>query len=245
MFSKGFTFRRLARFLPCVFQNVGSGSLSIADKHDIASVRDVFMSAQYWRAFEHVSASPQLIVDLGAHCGHFAVLCHLALLERFVSDSTDYILVEANPFLIPHIRRVVEEVDFSQQVKIIQGLVGKKEGTASFQADRRNLLASSVQSPVTNGETTVLSYLDLDSILPAGVPIDILKIDIEGSEYDLLQNYPHLFLAAKLLLIEVHGTIENQKAFEQQLVTTGFHPLSHTMTKSGERLLCYGRAAAE
>ncbi len=109
MSSKGFLYRRLARFLPCVFPHVGSGSLSVHNKYDIASLRDVFMSAHWLLAglSEHMSAPPKLVVDLGAHCGHFSVLCHLATLERFGADSAEYILVEALPLLIPQIHRVV------------------------------------------------------------------------------------------------------------------------------------------
>jgi FkbM family methyltransferase len=224
--------------------HLGNGSLSIRNKHDIASVKDVFMSTHYWRAFEHLSAPPKLIVDLGAHCGHFSVLCHLATIERFGGDSAEYILVEALPFLIAQIHRVVEEVGISGQVKIVQGLVGKKEGTASFHADQKNLLASHVQSPTLGGNMPVMDYYNLDSIVQPGTPIDILKVDIEGSEYDLLRNFRHLFLSSKLLLVEVHGAEKDQFDFERELSPEGFFPLSPTIQKGGERLLCYGRQKA-
>lgn len=240
MSSNGFIYRRLARFMPCVFPHVGGGNLSLNNKYDIASLRDVFMSMHYWRAFEHLSSPPGLIVDLGAHCGHFSVLCHLAILERFGIDSAEYILVEALPLLIPKIQRVVEEAGFSQQVKIVQGLVGKVEGIASFQTDPRNLLSSKALPESSNGRSTKLAYKDLDSIVPPGIPIDILKIDIEGSEYDLVRNYRHILLSAKILLIEVHGPIDHQLGFEHELSGAGFFSLSPPIVKETERLLCYG-----
>ncbi len=240
MTSNGFIYRRLARFMPCVFPHVGSGNLSLNNKYDIASLRDVFMSTHYWRAFEHLSSPPELIVDLGAHCGHFSVLCHLAILERFGSDSAQYILVEALPLLMPKIQRVVEEAGFSQQVKIVQGLVGRKAGSASFQTDPRNLLSSKVLPQSSRGKLPVLSYKDLDSIVPPETAIDILKIDIEGSEYDLVKNYRHILLSAKILLIEVHGLIEDQLNFEGELSAAGFFSLSPPIVKETERLLCYG-----
>ncbi len=239
--SHGFLYRRLARFLPCVFPHVGNGVLTLRGKYDIASMRDVFLSTHYWRAFEHLSATPKLVVDLGAHCGHFSLLCHLALLEKLGTDSADYILIEALPRLLPQIRRVVDEAGFLDQVKVIQGLAGKKQGTASFSTDPRNLLASHTQAGSPPGAAQTLAYIDLDAVLPAGQPIDILKIDIEGSEYDLLQNYPHLLRAAKLLLIEVHGAAARQLEFERGLTDLGLVPLSPAIVKENERLVLYGQ----
>jgi FkbM family methyltransferase len=238
--SQGFLYRRVAQLLPCAFPHIGRGMLAIRDKYDIASMRDVFMSTHYWRAFEHIAAPPRLVVDLGAHCGHFSVLCHLGILEKFREDSADYILVEALPRLIPHIRRVVDEAGFSSQTKIIQGLVGKKEGAARFQSDSRNLLSSRALPNSRNGSAPALAYRDLDALLPSGRAIDILKIDIEGSEHDLLRNYPHVVRSAKLLLIEVHGSPDEQLHFEKSVAATGLVPLSPPIVKETERLLLYG-----
>jgi FkbM family methyltransferase len=242
--SQGFLYRRIAAVAPCAFPHVGSGVLTLRNKYDIASVRDVFMSTHYWRAFEHVTSPPELIVDLGAHCGHFSLLCHLALLEKFGVDQADYLLVEANPRLLPQIRRVIDEAGFFDQVKIVQGLVGKKEGSASFQSDPRNLLSSRAVPATGNGTTPSLPYIDLDAIIPPGPTVDLLKIDIEGSEYDLLEYYPHLFQAAKLVLIEVHGPSEDQQRFEQNLAALGLVPFSPAIIKESERLLLYGSRPA-
>lgn len=242
--SQGFLFRRVARLLPCVFPHVGRGVLTLRSKYDIASVRDVFFSTHYWRAFEHLSAPPKLVVDLGAHCGHFSLLCHLAVLEKFGADAADYLLVEALPRLLPQIRRVVDEAGFLDQVKVIQGLAGKKEGTAAFAADSRNLLASHALSGSRPGATQKLSYLDLNKILPAGRAIDVLKIDIEGSEYDLLENYPQVLQAAKLVLVEVHGPSARQLEFEHGLTALGLAPLSPPIVKENERLVLYGPSRA-
>ncbi len=225
--------------MPCVFPHVGSGNLSLNNKYDIASLRDVFMSMHYWRAFEHLASPPKLIVDLGAHCGHFSVLCHLAILERYGADAAQYILVEGLPLLIPKIQSVVDEAGFREQVTIVQGLVGKTGGEISFQTDPRNLLSSRTVSD-SSGKWPKLTYRDLDSVIPRETPIDILKIDIEGSEYDLIENYAHVLRSAKILLIEVHGSTEEQKRFEKDLSRLGLFPLSPAIIKENERLLCYG-----
>jgi FkbM family methyltransferase len=248
MASTGFLYRRVARFVPCVFPHVGTGRLSLQSKYDIASLRDVFMSTHYWRAFEHMIEPPKLVVDLGAHCGHFSLLCHVGLLERFGIDPARYILIEALPELVKQIGRVVEEAGFAKQVQVVQGLVGQKEGTANFHSDPHNLLSSRVGAKPegkSGANSKTLAYRDLDELVPAGSVIDLLKIDIEGSEFDLMRNYRHVIQAAKLLLIEVHGTPEVQKSFEQDLAAAGFAPLSPSIVKETERLICYGRVAPE
>ena len=240
MFASGFWYRRLGRFFPLVFSQVGAGGLSVRNKYEIASVRDVFMSAHYWRLFEHLPPEPALVVDLGAHCGHFSALCHLAILERHGKDAAQYILVEPLARLIPSIRRTVREIGFEKHVVVEQALVGKKEGNAFFKAPSENLLAARVAPDRSGALGEPLPYRDLNELVPAGRRIDILKIDIEGSEYDLLKNYPSLVGAARRLLIEVHGPVEIMDAFEKNLAALGLAPLSPAIVREHERLLFYG-----
>ncbi len=240
MNSIGFLFRRISWLIPCVFLQVGKGNLSVRGKHEIASCRDVFLSSNYWRLFEHLSDSPKLIVDLGAHCGHFSILCNICILERFGEDKAEYILVEALPSLVRRITRLVDEVGLLAQSTIIQGLVGRKSGRACLHYDSRNLLASrvDVNEPVAGGR--LLNYVDLDSVIPEHRQIDILKIDIEGSEYELFENYASIFRRAKIVLIEIHGTMEKRAEIECRFEQAGMRNISPPIIRERESLLLLG-----
>src|SRR5215211_4528271 len=116
MFDPGFVYRRLARFAPCVLPSVGAGRIVLRDKGVVASARDVFLSAHYWRLFEFLDEPPKLVVDLGAHCGHFTVLLHLVITERFGHDHAKYHLVEAVPSLVRKARKTLQEAGLESQV---------------------------------------------------------------------------------------------------------------------------------
>ena len=243
MSNAGFLFRRLANFIPCVLHGVGGGHLSLKNKYDVASVRDVFFSAHYWRVFEHLEQPPKLVLDLGAHCGHFALLVHLAVLEKYGADVAEYFLVEPQPNLVRKATQTLSEAGFLKQTKVIQGLVGKRKGNAWIATPKNNLLGAAVGSGTIQNPKNgfYADYIDLNSIVPAEAIIDILKVDIEGSEYDLIQNYPGLFAQARLVLVELHGDVSKQAAFEDKLKMIGLKTLSSVIDRGSERMVLFGR----
>ena len=71
-------------------------------------------------------------------------------------------------------------------------------------------------------------YLDLKTVIPKEGRIDILKIDIEGSEFDLLENFPEVFQRARLLVMELHGQEARASEFERRLRTLGLQRMLAT-----------------
>ena len=71
-----------------------------------------------------------MVVDLGAHCGHFIVLCHTLIKERFGNDSAQYIAIEGLAELLPSLRDTISATGLIAQVKIVHGLVGRPDGAA-------------------------------------------------------------------------------------------------------------------
>lgn len=243
--STGFLYRRLARFIPCVLPGIGSRGLPLAGKYDVASARDVFCSAHYWRLFEFLQAEPKLIVDLGAHCGHFSVLCHLLLRERFNRDAASYILVEPVPLLIERATASLRAAGIFDRAQIHRGLVGQKSGHGTLHSSSHNLLASAVQksSPeAIHPDNAAVPYLDLDRLLPVTQPIDVLKIDIEGSETDLLREYPHVLARTRILLVELHGDEAATQTLHQQILAAGLHPVSTPISRAAEVMRIYTAA---
>jgi FkbM family methyltransferase len=244
----GFLYRRLAPVFPCVFRGIGGG-LALRDKYQVASAMDVFFSANYWRIYDFLDAPPRLVVDLGAHCGHFVVLCHILTAERFGSDKAHYICVEPMSKFVRSMKRTMKEVGISDRVKIIRGVVGKAQGTTAIYAPGTNLLIASTDGAEHDVSRTRLEeadYLDLNKLLPANSQIDILKIDIEGAEYELLQNFPEVFQKAKILCIELHRAQEKQSEFFRVISSIGIETASNAIQRSGyeEKMCLFRRKAA-
>jgi FkbM family methyltransferase len=240
--TKGFLYRRLANFIPCVLPGIGGKGLSLRSKYDVASARDVFFSAHYWRLFEFVQSEARLVVDLGAHCGHFSVLCHLLLEEKFGRDPASYVLVEPDGALLARAQNNLSDAGIINQASLHQGLVGKRSGASNLNSNQHNLLASSVSAnpdPSHGVKSKVIPFLDLGQILSENQTIDVLKIDIEGSEREFLTEYPEMLSRTKVLLIELHGDAEVQLQLHEQIVILGMKPVSTPILRSSESMRIY------
>jgi len=103
MSFSSFLYRRLSRWITCEFELDGANQSKIAlkNKYEVASFKDVFCHPFYWQVFQWVKTPPKLVVDCGAHCGHFSLLADLCFASKFSSSDTRYLLIEPNPYLIP------------------------------------------------------------------------------------------------------------------------------------------------
>ncbi len=241
MASVGFVYRRLARLIPCTFL-LGSHFLALRNKFQIASARDVFMSANYWRLFEFVAEPPSVVVDLGSHCGHFVLLMHLLLMEKFGADEARYYLFEPVSFLARQAERTLADAGLADRVVIQNALVGKRSEVGFLEAKLENLLISSVAEASRNA--TVVPYVDPLKFLDCDLEIDVLKVDIEGSEYDLLLNFPELFRRSRVIAIELHGAIEKRLEFVSNLLSMEFEERSSRISYGNASMHVFVRRGA-
>jgi FkbM family methyltransferase len=211
--------------MPCVFTGVGGGVLSLTDKFQVASARDVFLSANYWRLFEHLESQPKLIVDLGSNCGHFTVLMHLLILEKFGTDDAKYFLFEPVKQLANGIKKTLRDAGILDRAIITNAAVGQKFGFASLTMNTQNLLTTTV-APSGSSDKSCVEYADPLKIIPAEQTIDVLKVDIEGSEYDLWKYSPEIFDRSNIVAIELHGAQAAQQELIQALKARGLHQRS-------------------
>jgi len=239
--SEGFLYRRLAGLVPCALPGVAQGALVLRNKWQVASLRDVFLSSHYWRLFEHLESPPSLVVDLGGHCGHFVVLCDLILEERFAASRTQYVIVEGLRELVDNIRVTLADTGIGPRCKVLHGLVGRREGSAHLRSNPSNLLEASVM--LTNGEERggETPYLDLLLHLPEGATIDILKVDIEGSEYDLVASYPALLSRCRLVVMEIHDIGQSVDGLLDAIERAGLEPCLPHIRKGSNLLVLFKR----
>jgi FkbM family methyltransferase len=240
--STGFLYRRLAKFIPCVLPGIGKHGLPLASKYDVASARDVFLSAHYWRLFEYLNEEPKLVVDLGSHCGHFSILCHLIALEKFQRDLASYVLAEPMISLFESATDNLRAAGILDRTQLHRGLIGRKAGRAVLHANRKNLLASAVQNlaaGAANSTNEAIPYIDLNQLLPRALPINVLKIDIEGSEHEFVSEYSQILARTKLLLIELHGEEAAMERSHRLILNVGLNPVSTPIRRSREVMRIY------
>ena len=74
-------------------------------------------------------------------------------------------------------------------------------------------------------------------------PIDLLKVDIEGSEYELIVNYPDLLRRVQHLMIEIHtAPDERQNELMMSLGRLGLNLVAEPLKHSGYQLAMFERS---
>jgi FkbM family methyltransferase len=166
---------------------------------------------------------PVTFLDLGANAGGFV----LGLLKdgREIGKG---VVVELNPLTWSRlVYNVYANVPGAfSSIEIINGAVAATDGYLNIR-----LGAGSVGDSVFGSENGTDYYLECHP-LPAlvarfcGARIDLLKIDIEGSEYDLLTVARDCLESVRYLLIEIHS-IEGRNVSEVHswLAACGFAPV--------------------
>lgn len=182
-----------------------------------------------WTA--HLGAD-SVIVDAGAHRGEFS---HL-LMDRFACRC---VLIEANPTL-------ADSLEAGESDQILRAALSDRDGETDFVfSDNPEAGSIALSSGGAEGGSTTVRTLSLESVLRiAGADhLDLLKLDIEGAEFDLLQHTPDPVLERiHQLTIEFHDFLPDfagSGLFEtcrRRLESLGFECFVMTMHGHGDVL---------
>lgn len=149
--------------------------------------------------FEDLLKEELVIIDLGACRGEF-----INEINKFYNVKKA-ILVEPNP---SNFRHLIQEENYV----LYNNLISNKEGeTFTFWEDPNSPYNGSTLFNYFNGIKHEIKSISLDNIIKENQIdyIDILKIDIEGSEYDLLENISSDILdKVKQITVEFHDFID-------------------------------------
>jgi len=141
------------------------------------------------------------IVDIGAHVGAFTVALATAVPKAQVTAF------EPSAHRAGYLRRNVARNGMNDRVIVVQAAVGNR-------VDRKMLIRGELVAETTEADgelVDVMSFADvMDSI---DGPIDLLKMDCEGSEYDIVASAsPAMLHRIQRLVLEYHPAPAEQLA---------------------------------
>ncbi|HTN20035.1 MAG TPA: FkbM family methyltransferase [Pelobium sp.] len=224
--NKGFLFRRLGLLVPCVLRLPENGNIKLSNKHNIASFQDVYLNPFYWEALMLLNFIPKNVFDLGANFGFFTSLCHQVLSYKSNTSKVDFTVIEANINLISSLEDNLSHLTLNHQtLTILHGIAGPNE-SMSFNPNKRNLLASSIGE---NG--TMVPFVDFNLFKNP----DLLKVDIEGAESLLFENYFMWIKSARAIIVEFHYSGEQLSQNHSQLRNENFELALDRVEESGYR----------
>jgi FkbM family methyltransferase len=125
------------------------------------------------------------------------------------------------------LRRRIELSRAKMKWTVTNGLVGKRTGTARLNyahEDNQNFVDESAQRDLwaRAGGAEDISYVDLAALVNDAPSIDLIKCDIEGSEFDFIQSYPDLLRKTVRLVIEFHSAFGGVAEAVDRLKVAGF-----------------------
>lgn len=171
-----------------------------------AIYNDIFVDAEYDLAIQlslQNNETAPLILDIGANVGYFS----LRFSDRWLRENGSVrkftlIGVEGNPATYKDLLKRMDQPGLLGCCQYYNGLIGARQGTAYLSTSPFHVTDSLGGKP--SRFSPPISYLDLESLIPADQPIRLLKCDIEGAEELFIENYPDLLRRVELAVFELH-----------------------------------------
>lgn len=141
----------------------------------------------------------RLIVDVGAHVGGF--VCWAA--SR--APAARIIAFEPEPRNFVDLEQNVARNNLERRVELVNAAVGAADGEIAFRVHEGDRQLSSVV--VASGEAITVRCMNFDRYIRTSLdgPIDLLKMDVEGAEWDILYSLSEdIWARISRIVVEVH-----------------------------------------
>ncbi len=177
----------------------------LTDGSDIGVLKEMFIEEQYNLDLSH---APQTILDLGSNVGYSVVYFKLKY-----PDARVYAF-EPDPHTFIKLQRNVK--DFLG-VYIYDYAIGGTDGVQTFYVYPQSSMSSSLIKRLDKQEEIQVPIKTLDAFYKEQniTKVDILKFDVEGSEYEVFHT-PHSIINVETLIGEMH--LDLMKKDEQQFL---------------------------
>jgi FkbM family methyltransferase len=182
--------------------------------HDYGVAYEVFVMASYVNPTPMDPSKMRCIVDLGANVGYSCLFWS----RKY--PNAEIVAFEPHPDHIELLNRNMELNLISNRVTVHAAAAGPRAGTA-FLADAGS---SSMLVQLNRPRTITVPVVDFFDVV-GDRRIDLLKMDIEGGEYALIEDSRFQQLNVGALVLEWHATPEHRDGLQwctDRLARLGF-----------------------
>ena len=146
---------------------------------------------------------PVEVLDIGGHVGTFT--CRLTQLHRQATVTA----FEPSATTAEYLRRNVEHNGVGNRVTVVERALASTTGSAVFDDNGAGSGLNGLVATGNNSGTGVATKVDTisfdEAIASASAPVEVIKIDCEGGEYDLVLNSsPASWSSVQRVVIEHH-----------------------------------------
>ena len=176
-----------------------------------------------------------IFLDVGANFGLFT--CQVVHQNKAVKVFA----IEPNYKITGRLLQNIEMNALRQQVKVLNMAVSCKIQFVSLQQPAADNAGTTQTIPGTSGALSILSS-PLEFVLEQNgiTKIDLLKIDIEGNEFDILQNFPFDQYTIKNIILEFNHlskvSFETLQAFFKEKGFNSFTILGEALHSAAQAI---------
>lgn len=186
----------------------------LRDEADHSVAAEIFKLKEYRRVEDKIKEGIGIIVDAGAHSGMFTMY------TKALNPKAQIIAVEPEANNLALLKKHLAENKISK-VKIIAGALAGETGERflKISVDSHN------HSLAAEGEVAVKAFSFSDFCKNNKIKkVSLLKMDIEGAEYEVLKSLSvGDWLKIEVLIMEYHdNNFKNHKGLERLLRENGF-----------------------
>lgn len=208
----------------------------------------------FWSVFssrEYLALVPDLadirleggvVLDCGAGIGMFTLLTeHLHRVGLL--DFGDYVVEAIEPagYNVSHLQKNFRTNLEPGRYTIHQSVVGRREGVVAFhESPKRPWSGSLLDRDDTVSRPVERSFVDLEALV--GDRPFLLKADIEGGEFDLIETYGSLLGRSEGVVLEWHDEMGDVARADRQLQAVGLRRVRRSLDE-GRRMVDLYRPA--
>jgi FkbM family methyltransferase len=187
-------------------------------------VYEVFAEDAYrLRWFAQGLSSAPIAVDIGGHVGCFS----LALAQQLPGARIS--AYEASPSTAAYLERNVAANGLSGRIRTHATAVGAAAGFLEFADNDAGSALNGLTAPVGAEVIKVPCVTVAEAFAGAGGPVELVKIDTEGAEYDMvLASAPATWSSVRRVVLEYHDVPGHSwSELESFFGAAGLHQVAH------------------
>jgi FkbM family methyltransferase len=195
--ARRFVLRELCRDRSVRVYRLAGADLRVALRHgsaDVVTLGEVFHNHDYVPppGLETLLAPTRSILDLGANVGLFGVFA----VSRW--PGARLVAFEPDPDNLAVLERTVAVNGLSGSWTVVPAAAGAHDGETSFLAGQASL------SRRADRDTPGATKVPIRDVLPAIAAADLVKLDIEGGEWEILSDARFQASPPRALVMEYH-----------------------------------------
>ena len=216
-----FWLKNLLRVFPYWFESPGGMRIDCRRRYEIAMCK--IFSGHY--PMQHVRRPVRTIFDIGANMGLFSLAC----VEQFGGELREIVAVEPSRNTFRRMRRNFARNPVPAKVFLVNEAVDAEQGQKVFRIGQAHYSSSLEPAKVKSPRgTQMVAVTTLDELKRRhGIDaVDLVKIDVEGSELGVLRGAGEVLRTARTLFVEAHRGFCTRGDLEQILSPLGFTLIS-------------------